>query len=80
MGLFPHLPNARYRQIGNAAVVGAKWILISKAARLQAQEITRNTQYNELTTYPKFNRQFALGMLFPDQSGQLDLKKIWSDK
>jgi uncharacterized 2Fe-2S/4Fe-4S cluster protein (DUF4445 family) len=78
MGLFPHLPNAQYRQIGNAAVVGAKWILISQAARTQAQDITRNTQYNELTTYPKFNRQFALGMLFPDQDGQLDIKKVWS--
>ncbi len=79
MELFPSLPNARYRQIGNAAVVGAKWILISNKARQKAQEITRNTQYNELTTYPKFNRQFALGMLFPVQDGKPDLKKIWRD-
>ena len=79
MGLFPRLPNAHYRQIGNAAVVGAKWILLSQAARNQAQEITRNTQYSELTTYPKFSREFALGMLFRDQDGQLDFEKKWSE-
>ena len=78
MGLFPQLPNARYRQIGNAAVVGAKWMLISKAARERAQEITRNTRYNELTTYPKFNRQFALGMLFPNEAAQADMQK-WTE-
>jgi uncharacterized 2Fe-2S/4Fe-4S cluster protein (DUF4445 family) len=65
MGLFPHLPNARYRQVGNAAALGAKWILISRAARQRAQEIARRTRYLELTTYPNFSRQFALAMLFP---------------
>jgi uncharacterized 2Fe-2S/4Fe-4S cluster protein (DUF4445 family) len=65
MGLFPHLPNAQYRQVGNAAALGAKWILISRRARQRAQEIAQNTRYLELTTYPKFSRQFALAMLFP---------------
>jgi len=66
MGLFPDLPNAVYRQVGNAAAIGAKWILISKAARQRAQQIQRQTRYHELTSYPKFNRAFALGMLFPE--------------
>jgi uncharacterized 2Fe-2S/4Fe-4S cluster protein (DUF4445 family) len=70
MGLFPHLPNASYRQIGNAAVVGAKWILKSKAARQRAKEIARNTKYSELTIYPQFSRQFAYGMLFPNEDIQ----------
>jgi uncharacterized 2Fe-2S/4Fe-4S cluster protein (DUF4445 family) len=65
MGLFPHLPDAQYRQVGNAAALGAKWILISRLARRRAQEIARKTNYLELTTYPKFSRQFALAMLFP---------------
>lgn len=65
IGLFPHLPNAQYRQVGNAAALGAQWILISQAARRRAQEIARRTRYLELTTYPKFNRQFALAMMFP---------------
>jgi uncharacterized 2Fe-2S/4Fe-4S cluster protein (DUF4445 family) len=65
MGLFPDLSNAVYRQVGNAAAIGAKWILISKTARQRAQQIQKQTNYHELTTYPKFNRAFALGMLFP---------------
>lgn len=65
MGLFPELPNASYRQVGNAAIIGAQWMLVSQEARRRAQQITNQTQYQELTTYPKFSRRFALGMLFP---------------
>lgn len=65
MGLFPELPRAQYRQVGNAAVIGAKWMLISRAARQRAEQIGGGTAYNELTVYPKFARRFALGMLFP---------------
>ena len=66
MGLLPRLPQARYRQVGNAAVVGARWALLSRTARERAQQIVAHTNYLELTTYPKFNRRFALGMLFPN--------------
>ena len=65
MGLFPDLPKASYRQVGNAAAIGAKWMLISRQARHHAQAIAGQTQYQELTTYPNFSRRFALGMLFP---------------
>ena len=65
IGLFPDLPRARYRQVGNAAAVGARWILISRAARQRAQEIARRAHYLELTIEPGFSRQFARGMLFP---------------
>jgi uncharacterized 2Fe-2S/4Fe-4S cluster protein (DUF4445 family) len=66
MGLLPTLPNAQYRQVGNAALVGARWALLSRQVRLRAQEVVGQTNYLELTTYPKFNRRFALGMLFPN--------------
>jgi uncharacterized 2Fe-2S/4Fe-4S cluster protein (DUF4445 family) len=65
IGLLPPLPNAHYRQVGNAALVGAKWALVSNQARERARQIVAQTNYLELTTYPKFNRRFALGMLFP---------------
>jgi uncharacterized 2Fe-2S/4Fe-4S cluster protein (DUF4445 family) len=65
MGLLPRLPNARFRQVGNAAVVGARWALLSRQVRERARQIVSQTNYLELTTYPKFNRRFALGMLFP---------------
>lgn len=65
IGLFPRLPNAQFLQVGNAALVGARWMLISKMARRRAREIQRGTEYLELTTYPTFNRVFAHAMLFP---------------
>lgn len=67
MGLFPQLPNAQYRQVGNAAAIGAKWMLISQVARERAEQMVDNIQYKELTTYPDFTRQFAMGMLFPSE-------------
>jgi uncharacterized 2Fe-2S/4Fe-4S cluster protein (DUF4445 family) len=65
MGLLPRLPNAGYRQVGNAALVGARWALVSRQARARAQHIAERTTYQELTTYPDFSYRFALGMLFP---------------
>jgi uncharacterized 2Fe-2S/4Fe-4S cluster protein (DUF4445 family) len=64
MGLLPRLPNARYRQVGNAALDGAKWALVSRQVRERARQIVARTRYLELTTYPKFSRRFAMGMLF----------------
>ena len=65
IGLFPKFSHAHFRQVGNAALAGAKWMLISKDARKCASQIADKIQYQELTTYPKFSQQFALGMLFP---------------
>ena len=67
IGLFPRLPNARFRQVGNAALVGARWMLVSKQARERALQIQANTRHQHLNTYPRFNRLFAQGMLFPDR-------------
>ncbi|MCB0212004.1 MAG: DUF4445 domain-containing protein [Anaerolineae bacterium] len=72
IGLFPPFPQARYRQVGNAAGVGAKYALLSQTVRERAKQIAANTDYVELTTYPKFNRIFALGMLFPDQVSMVE--------
>jgi uncharacterized 2Fe-2S/4Fe-4S cluster protein (DUF4445 family) len=68
IGLFPSLPKASYKQVGNAAGVGARWALLSRAVRARAQQVAANTDYIELTTWPKFNRLFALSMLFPAET------------
>lgn len=65
IGLLPDFPQAAYRQVGNAAAVGARWMLISRAARARAAQIGRVTRYLELTTYPRFCRSFAKAMYFP---------------
>jgi uncharacterized 2Fe-2S/4Fe-4S cluster protein (DUF4445 family) len=65
IGLLPRLPQATYRQVGNAAGVGAKMALLSLKERQRAQQIVNRTGYIELTTQASFNRRFALSMLFP---------------
>ena len=66
IGLFPHMPHAQFRQVGNAAGVGAKQMLLSKQARNRSEHLATNADYVELTTYPQFSRKFALAMLFPN--------------
>jgi uncharacterized 2Fe-2S/4Fe-4S cluster protein (DUF4445 family) len=66
IGLLPHLPNARYSQVGNAALVGAKRAVLSTLERERAVNIAKRATHLELSTYPNFNRLFALGMQFPE--------------
>lgn len=68
IGLFPYMPNARYRQVGNGSGAGARRALISGEERRRAQRIAANTKYLELTTHPNFNRQFAAGLMFPKKT------------
>lgn len=67
IGLLPHFPRAEYRQVGNAAAVGAIQCLLSTSARRRALDIANHDQYIELTIHPNFSRRFALGMMFPQK-------------
>jgi uncharacterized 2Fe-2S/4Fe-4S cluster protein (DUF4445 family) len=55
IGLFPNLPLNRFKQVGNAAGVGAKIALVSKKRRKMIQELTRKIRYIELSGFPGFN-------------------------
>lgn len=59
IGLLPDLPLERFRQVGNAAGMGAKLILVSRGKRLEAQAIAQKVQYIELTTAPNFMQTFV---------------------
>ncbi len=58
VGMFPPLPLERFRQVGNAAGVGAKQMLISVEKRRQAEEIAGKIGYIELTTHSNFTNLF----------------------
>ena len=58
IGMLPPLPLDRFRQVGNAAGMGAKMALLSSSARLEARKIAQRVEYLELTTVPDFNRIF----------------------
>lgn len=69
IGMFPDLPSERFVQVGNAAGMGAKEMLISKKMRLMAEQIAQKVAYIELTTYPRFTHKFAKAMFFPETQG-----------
>jgi len=63
-GLFPTQPLERFRQVGNAAGMGAKQMLISRHKREEASRLARQVQYIELTVYPNFTEKFLEAMYF----------------
>ena len=65
IGLFPSIPLNRFTQVGNAAGVGAKLALVSKTHRSIAGNIANGVKYVELTTHPKFTREFSHALQFP---------------
>jgi uncharacterized 2Fe-2S/4Fe-4S cluster protein (DUF4445 family) len=54
IGMFPRQPLERFHQVGNAAGVGAKQMLLSRQARLLANQIIERVSYIELTVQPEF--------------------------
>jgi uncharacterized 2Fe-2S/4Fe-4S cluster protein (DUF4445 family) len=59
IGMLPRLPLDRFRQVGNAAGMGAKLALISRSKRAEAQALASRVGYIELATAPRFARTFA---------------------
>lgn len=59
IGMFPPLPLNRFIQVGNAAGIGAKRLLINRTQRQQAQSLVRQLHYIELTNHPHFTDRFS---------------------
>jgi uncharacterized 2Fe-2S/4Fe-4S cluster protein (DUF4445 family) len=64
IGMFPHLPMDRFKQVGNAAGTGARQMLISGQKRQEAVALSRMENYIELTTYPDFTDIYINEMFF----------------
>jgi len=59
IGMLPPLPLNRFRQVGNAAGMGAKLALISLKSRAKAQAVASRVSYIELASVPKFEQVFV---------------------
>ena len=59
IGMLPDIPAERFRQVGNAAGVGAKAVLVSKAKRAEARSLARSIRYVELAGDPDFQEIFV---------------------
>ena len=64
IGMFPALPLERFRQVGNAAGIGAMQMLVSAAQRRAASQIARQIEYIELTTHTTFAEEFVQALTF----------------
>ncbi len=62
VGMFPDIPVQRFRQIGNAAGMGAMQALISFKHRQLIKDVIKNVEYIELTTYENFQKEFVKAM------------------
>jgi uncharacterized 2Fe-2S/4Fe-4S cluster protein (DUF4445 family) len=59
IGMLPSLPLNRFRQVGNAAGMGAKLALISLKSRAEAQAVASRVSYIELASRPGFQPTFV---------------------
>jgi uncharacterized 2Fe-2S/4Fe-4S cluster protein (DUF4445 family) len=60
--MLPDIDIEHFRQVGNAAGMGAKLALISKSKRLEAQSIAQKVGYLELATDPNFMETYVNSM------------------
>ena len=71
IGMFPGISWGRFTQVGNAAGIGAKQMLLSKVRRKGAEEIARRIDYIELTVYPDFTPMYVQSLYFPVIEGRM---------
>jgi uncharacterized 2Fe-2S/4Fe-4S cluster protein (DUF4445 family) len=64
IGMLPSLSLNRFRQVGNAAGMGAKLALISLSKRAEAQTIASRVKYIELASAPNFEQTFIQASYF----------------
>ena len=65
MGLFPDCEIEKIHSIGNAAGDGARCALLNKEKRVEANWVSRNVEYVELTVEKDFQQQFMEAMQIP---------------
>jgi len=65
MGLFPDVEIAKIIGVGNAAGDGARAALLDREKRLEANWVSRNVEYIELTVEKNFQQEFMEAMQIP---------------
>lgn len=63
IGMLPDLPPDRFRQIGNAAGVGARAALVSRTKREEARNLARRVRYVEIAADADFQQIFMEALL-----------------
>ena len=58
IGMMPNLPLERFKQVGNAAGMGARMALVSSSQRMKAQIMASRVRYVELGSASQFSETF----------------------
>ncbi len=58
IGLLPSLPLTKFLQVGNAAGIGAKLLLLSSTKRIEAKDLCSRIKYIELAGTPGYTEAF----------------------
>jgi uncharacterized 2Fe-2S/4Fe-4S cluster protein (DUF4445 family) len=64
IGLFPKIPLGKFRQVGNAAGIGARQMLVSNSRRRLGESLAKQVEYVELANHPHFQDKFAQSLFF----------------
>ena len=81
MGLFPDCEIDNIISVGNAAGDGARAALLNREKREEANWVSRNVEYIELTVEKDFQQQFMEALQIPHMNDQFEhLKGIVSDE
>ena len=65
IGLLPDLPREKFIFVGNSSLVGARQILLSHQAIVDADEIAKKITYFELSVEPKYMDEYMAALFFP---------------
>jgi uncharacterized 2Fe-2S/4Fe-4S cluster protein (DUF4445 family) len=65
MGLFPDCEVEKIMSVGNAAGDGCRAALLNREKRVEANWVSRNVEYIELTVEPNFQQEFMGAMHLP---------------
>jgi len=72
MGLFPDCELDRVQSVGNAAGDGARVVLLDRDMRKDADWISRNVEYIELTVEKNFEQEFMESMQIPHMTAKFE--------
>jgi uncharacterized 2Fe-2S/4Fe-4S cluster protein (DUF4445 family) len=64
IGIFPDIDLQRIHNVGNAAINGAKAVLLSKWERRKCQKIAKQVEYIELADHPDFSSFYIPALRF----------------
>lgn len=70
MGLFPDCDLEKVYAVGNAAGDGARAALLNREKRVEANWVSRNVEYIELTVESDFQQQFMAAMQVPHMNDE----------